>query len=112
MTSQTGQNIITVYTLANISRSKGNQMMRFVLLIEHNMRNIFLEKSYTICSKETSQRPFYKKSKLSMSLDLLSEMLHCLFLLFVQVEVYQKILKRSLNNKQSSGSSLPVPFSA
>ena len=32
------------------------------------MRNIFLEKSYTKCDGETSPRPFYKKSKFSISL--------------------------------------------
>ena len=33
--------------LPNISRSKGNQPVNFRQLIEYNMRNIFLEKSYT-----------------------------------------------------------------
>ena len=37
------------------------------------MRNIFLEKSYTKCGGEASPRPFYKKSKLSISLDQQSE---------------------------------------
>ena len=32
---------------SNISRSKGNQEMKFGPLIEYNMRNIFVEKSYT-----------------------------------------------------------------
>ena len=49
-------------------RSKGNQTMIFGQLIECNMRNIFLEKSYAKCGGETSPRPFSKKSKLSIPL--------------------------------------------
>ena len=62
-------------------------------LIEYNMRNIFLEKSYAKHGREASPRPFYQKSKLSISLDQQSQMLYNLFLLYVQVEVYQNILK-------------------
>ena len=43
--------------------------MKFGQLIECNMKNIFLEKSYTKCGGETSPRPFSEKLKLSMSLD-------------------------------------------
>ena len=43
--------------------------MKFGQLIEYNMRNIFLEKSYTKCSGETSPRPFSEKLKLTISLD-------------------------------------------
>ena len=46
--------------LPNISRSKGNQTMKFGQLKECNMRNIFLEKSYTKYGGETSPRPFLK----------------------------------------------------
>ena len=67
--------------------------MKFDQLIEYNIRNIFLEKSYTKSSGEASPRPFYKKSKLSVSVDDQSEMLQNLFLLFDQVEAYQNILK-------------------
>ena len=45
MTSQTGQQIITIYFFHNISRSKGNQGMKFGQLVEYNMRNIFRQKS-------------------------------------------------------------------
>ena len=55
--------------LPNISRSKGNQTMKFGQLIECNMRNIFLEKLYTKCGGETSPRPFSEQLKLSVSLD-------------------------------------------
>ena len=33
--------------LPNISRCKDNQTIKFGQLIEYNMRNVFLEKSYT-----------------------------------------------------------------
>ena len=34
-------------------RGKGNQAMKFGQLIEYNMKNIFVEKSYTKCAGET-----------------------------------------------------------
>ena len=43
--------------------------MKFGELIEYNMTNIFLEKSFTKCSRETIPRPLSKKSKFSISLD-------------------------------------------
>ena len=64
-----------MYILHNISISKSNQTMKVGQLIEYNMTNLFLEKSYTKYGGETSPRPFYKKSNLNISLDQLSEML-------------------------------------
>ena len=55
--------------LPNMSRSKGNQAMKFGQLIEYNMRNTFFEKSYTKYAGETIPRPLSKKTKLSISLD-------------------------------------------
>ena len=55
--------------MPNIYRSKGNQTIKFGQLIEYNMGNISVEKSYTKCSGETIPRPFSKKSELSISLD-------------------------------------------
>ena len=69
MTSQPGQQTVVIHILSNISRSKGNQTMKFGQLIECNMRNIFLEKSYTKYGGETSPRPFSEKFKLSISLN-------------------------------------------
>ena len=40
MTSQTGQQIITIHILPNISRTKDNQEMKLGQLIEYNIRNI------------------------------------------------------------------------
>ena len=53
----------------DILKSKGNQTIKFGQLIEYNMRNIFLEKSYTECGKETSPRPFSERLRLSIYLD-------------------------------------------
>ena len=64
MTSQAGQQTITIHVLPNILRSKDNQAMRFGQLIEYNMRNIFVEKSYTKCAGETIPRPLSKKIKI------------------------------------------------
>ena len=61
--------------MPNICRSKGNQTMKFGQLIGYNLRNIFLERSYTKCGGETSPRPFSEKSKLSISLDQYSKVL-------------------------------------
>ena len=47
MTSQSGKQTIAIHILSNISRSRGNQIMKFNQLIEYNLKNIFLEKSYT-----------------------------------------------------------------
>ena len=69
MTSQPGLQAIAIHILPSISRSKGNQAMKFGQLIEYNMRNIFVEKSFTKCAGETIPRPLSKKSKLSISLD-------------------------------------------
>ena len=57
------------HILPNISRSKGNWAMKFDQLIEYNMRNIFLKKSYTKCGAEIILRHFSEKTKLSISLD-------------------------------------------
>ena len=61
MTSQPGKQTIVIYMLPNISRSKGNQTMKFGQVIECNMKNLFLEKSYTKHGGETSPRPFSGK---------------------------------------------------
>ena len=63
MMSQNRQQMFTRHVLLNVSRGKGNQTMKFGELIEYNMRNIFIEKSYTKYGGEASPRPFYKKSK-------------------------------------------------
>ena len=69
MTSQPGKQTIAIHLLPNISRSKDNQTKKFGQLIEYNMGNISLEKSYTKYGGETIPRPFSKKSKFYVSLD-------------------------------------------
>ena len=44
MTLETGEQISIIHILPNISKSKGNQVMKFCQLIEYNERNIFLQK--------------------------------------------------------------------
>ena len=43
--------------------------MKLGQLIEHSMRNIFVEKAYTKFAGETVPRPLPKKAKFSISLD-------------------------------------------
>ena len=93
MTSQPGYQTIVIHIFPNISRSKDNQTMKFSQLIEYNIKNIFLKKSYTKCSGETSPRPFFEKFKLSISLDQQSKVLFSLFFFVCQVEGYRYILE-------------------
>ena len=76
LVSQTGQQIFTIYILLNISRSKDNQTMNFGQLVEYKIGNIFLEKNHAqnLVGKLVLD-VFYKKSKLSISLDQHSEIL-------------------------------------
>ena len=65
--------------------------MKFGQLIDYNMRNIFLEKSYIECGAETSPAPFSEKLKISISLDQSSKVLYSLFLLCAKlktIEIY------------------------
>ena len=113
MTSQHGKQIIAIHILPHISGRKGTQAMKFGQVIVYNIRNIFLEKSYTKCDGETVPRPFSKKRKFSIQ-----------FVFIVcRVEVYLKILKLScrpfafnsykvLKNKKRSWTNLPASFSA
>ena len=75
MTSQTGQQIVAIHILPDISRGKDNQTMKFDQLIGSNMRNVFFLKSYIKCVEEASPRLFYKKPKLSISVDQQSDIL-------------------------------------
>ena len=56
MTLKPVKQTIATHILPNISRSKGSQTMKFGQLIEYNMRNIYLEKSYTKYGGETIPR--------------------------------------------------------
>ena len=47
MTSQTRQQIITIHKLSNISRSKGNEAMKFGQIVKYSARNVFFFKTHT-----------------------------------------------------------------
>ena len=53
MTSQPAKQKIAVDIFTNISRCKHNQTIKFGHLIEFDMRNISLGKSYLKCGGET-----------------------------------------------------------
>ena len=59
MTSHPGLQTIAIHILPHISQSKGNQTMQFGQLVEHNKRNIFLQKLYGKGGRETSSRPIF-----------------------------------------------------
>ena len=65
--------------MANISKSKGNQTIKFGQLIERNMRSMFLQKSYKKCGAGISPRPFSEKWKLGISLDQKSKITVCFY---------------------------------
>ena len=78
--------------LRNISRSKNNRIMKFDQLVEYNITNIFLEKSYTKYDRETSPGRFSKKSQNWVYL-WINSLMYSLLLLFVQVKDFQNMLK-------------------
>ena len=67
--------------------------MKLGQLIEYSMRNVFIEGPFEKFGGEAGLRLFCKKSKLSMCLHQQPEMFKSLFLLYVQVEVYQNNIK-------------------
>ena len=65
--------------------------MKFDQLIEYNMRNTFLAKSYTKCGGELNPRPFSEKLKLSISLVKYCKVLYGLFLLYDKLRAIKYI---------------------
>ena len=57
MMSEPGQQAIVIHILSNIARSKDTHNVTFGQLIEYNMRNIFLEKSYINVLKKLPRPP-------------------------------------------------------
>ena len=79
-----------MHILPNISRSKGNQKVKFGQLIEYNMRNIFVQTSYAFCVG-TSPKSLSEKFSLNISLDQYSKVQYILFWLYAKlraIEVY------------------------
>ena len=70
--------------------------MKLGLLIEYNMRNLFLVKSYTRCGRETIPRPFSKNSKLSITLDQYSKVVYILFFFACQRWGLSKVIETKL----------------
>ena len=62
--------------------------MKFGQLLEYNMKNIFVEKSYTKCGGETNRRPFSKKLKWA-DLWIKSEVLYNLFLSYANLKTIE-----------------------
>ena len=89
MTSQSDSQTIVIHILPNISRNKDNQTIKLAQLTGCNIRNIFLEKSYTKEGEETSPRLFAEKLKLAIYLDLCSKVLYNLFLLYGNLRAVQ-----------------------
>ena len=56
--------------------------MKFGQLMEYNMTNISVEKSYIKCAGETITQPLSKKTKLSIPLDQQCKILDNLFLFY------------------------------
>ena len=63
--------------------------MKFGQLVGYNLRSIFLEEGYTKCGGETIPRPFFKKSKLSISLDQYAKAIKILILLFSKLKTIE-----------------------
>ena len=90
MTSQTSQKTIRIHILPNLSRSKGIQTKKFGQLLKYNMRNIFLEKSYTKLAENAVPDVFLRKK---IKIEHISVKFYSFFLLHVQVEGYRNILQ-------------------
>ena len=57
VTSQTGKQ--SVHLLPNISKSKGNQIVKFGQLIDYNVRNMFVQRSCRKWGRNTRSRPLF-----------------------------------------------------
>ena len=124
MTLQPGQQTIVIHILPNISTSKDNQAIKFGLLIECNMWNTFLEKSYTKCGKETGLRPFSEKLKYLwiISLRFYTVSFYCMASWVLSKYIETKLqttcfhlilsFNNNNNNNNRSGTSLLASFSA
>ena len=93
MTSQPGKQTVGKHIFPNISRSKGNQRMKFSQLIDCNITNNFLEKSYTKFGGETIPRPFYTKIKIKYIPGSIVQSFIQFLLIVCQVGGYQNTLK-------------------
>ena len=58
MTSQTGTQITAIWILPNIWRHKGNQTMKFGQVMEHNIKNRFLQNHLETKTRRLFPEPF------------------------------------------------------
>ena len=84
-----------IYILLKFSRSKCYKTIKFSQLTEHIMKNSFIEKSSTKDDKENSPRSFFKRTKLSISLDQQSES----FVQFVLIVCQSRALPKYIVTK-------------
>ena len=59
MVSQTGQLIIKIHILPDISRTRVNQAMKFSQIMKYSVRNVFLKSSCRKWGRENSSRPLF-----------------------------------------------------
>ena len=115
--------------LPNISISKNNQTMKLGQLIEYKMRNIFLEKRYTKCTKKLLPEPFLKNQNWVClwinSLKFCAVCFYCIWLIcrplaFTSHKAFWKTIRDmelvSLPHikwvtREGTGGGLPSPFS-
>ena len=78
-----------------LSRSEGNQTMKFGQLIEYNIWNILVEKSYTKFGGETTLRPLSKKNKIGPTSGSIKKSFKKFVFIVCQFEGYRNIMKSS-----------------
>ena len=61
MTSQTGQKLLAIHILPNISRNNINQTMKFRRLLQNSVINICLKKLCRKLDRETTSKSFLFK---------------------------------------------------
>ena len=79
MTSEPGQQTIAIHILTNISRSSDNYTVKTGQLLEFNLINNFLEKSYTKCAEKLFPDPFLKISKKHISGSIFQSLIYFVF---------------------------------
>ena len=75
-----------------VNRNRNTHITQYLIKLsqsENEVRNIFLEKSYTKSGGETISRPFSKKSKLGVSLDQYPKIVYNLFLLYAKLRAIE-----------------------
>ena len=69
---------IAIHIMPYNSRNNGNQTIELGQTVEHNIKKIFVQKSHPKYGGETISEPFFKKSKLSISLEQFTVCFNCM----------------------------------